>query len=50
MNMVFHVLSVWQTVSPMLKIRVVTVYKQLWGLEAALPSCHGLESLKITAK
>jgi len=50
MNMVFHVLSVWQTVSPMLKIRVVTVYQQLWSREAALPSCHGLESLQIIAK
>ena len=50
MNLVFQALSVLRTVSPVLRMRVVTVYKQLWGREAALPSCSGLGSSEINAK
>ena len=41
MNMMFQAISVWQSVAPVLRMRVVTAYKQLWSREAALTTGHG---------
>jgi len=47
MSMMLQALSVWRAMSPMLQVRMVTVYKQLWSREAAQPRCQLLASTSI---
>ena len=37
MSRMLQARCIWRSMSPMLKVRVSTVYKELWGVEAAEP-------------